>query len=96
MNQGRWRRSAVRSRGPGREGGGACTQPRGRFASLIGVALLTGPGAWAAERKEFRDWPAGTSPAEVGRRVAENFVARPFERPDRFVIYPRSAPGTAR
>ena len=36
----------------------------------------------------FRDWPAGSSPAEVGRRVAENFAARPFQRPTAFIIYP--------
>ena len=36
----------------------------------------------------FTDWPAGSSPAEIGRRVAENFVARPFQRPTGFVIYP--------
>jgi unsaturated rhamnogalacturonyl hydrolase len=36
----------------------------------------------------FANWPAGQSPAEVGRRVAENFAARPFERPTGFVIYP--------
>ena len=36
----------------------------------------------------FRDWPAGASPAEVGRRVAENFAARPFQRPTAFIIYP--------
>src|SRR5262245_36829964 len=27
---------------------------------------------------DLRDWPAGASPAEVGRRVAENFIARPY------------------
>jgi len=36
----------------------------------------------------FADWPAGLSPAEVGSRVAENFVARPFQRPTGFIIYP--------
>jgi rhamnogalacturonyl hydrolase YesR len=36
----------------------------------------------------FANWPAGTSPAEIGRRVAENFVVRPFQRPTRYVIYP--------
>jgi len=36
----------------------------------------------------FRDWPAGTLPAVAGRLVAENFAARPFERPTGFVIYP--------
>ena len=36
----------------------------------------------------FRDWPSAALPAAVGRRVAENFAARPFERPTGFVIYP--------
>jgi len=36
----------------------------------------------------FSNWPAGSSPAEVGKRVAENFAARPFERPTGFIIYP--------
>ncbi len=40
----------------------------------------------------FSNWPAGTSPREVGERVAENFVARKLDfeaNPRRqFVIYP--------
>ena len=36
----------------------------------------------------FDDWPVGASPAEIGTRVAENFAARPFQRPTGFVIYP--------
>ena len=36
----------------------------------------------------FTEWPAGQSPAEIGRRVAENFAARPFQRPTGFIIYP--------
>lgn len=36
----------------------------------------------------FTNWPAGASPREFGKRVAENFAARPFERPDAYVIYP--------
>ena len=36
----------------------------------------------------FDDWPVGASPAAIGTRVAENFAARPFERPTGFVIYP--------
>ena len=48
----------------------------------------------------FKNWPAGTSPREVGKRIAENWVARDFEfeqmvtqngvqKPRRqFVIYP--------
>jgi unsaturated rhamnogalacturonyl hydrolase len=42
----------------------------------------------AAGAEYFSNWPAGQSPAEIGRRVAENFAARPFERPTGFVIYP--------
>ncbi|MCX6538098.1 MAG: glycoside hydrolase family 88 protein [Acidobacteria bacterium] len=44
------------------------------------------PGATLAQA--FANWPAGLSPAEVGTRVAENFVVRPFQRPTGFVIYP--------
>lgn len=40
----------------------------------------------------FTQWPAGTAPAEVGKRVAENFAARSFQwqtDPKRkYVIYP--------
>ncbi|MFO7693379.1 MAG: glycoside hydrolase family 88 protein [Vicinamibacterales bacterium] len=36
----------------------------------------------------FRNWPADALPAVVGRRVAENFAARPFQRPAAFIIYP--------
>jgi rhamnogalacturonyl hydrolase YesR len=45
-------------------------------------------------KQYFSDWPAGGSPQEVGKRVAENFVARPFfyvtgENPSRrTVVYP--------
>ncbi|HET7626651.1 MAG TPA: glycoside hydrolase family 88 protein [Verrucomicrobiae bacterium] len=40
----------------------------------------------------FADWPKGASPQEVGRRVAENFLDRPFDFETnsrrRYVIYP--------
>jgi hypothetical protein len=62
---------------------------RKALALLVAGAVALGAGAGvAAERKELRDWPAGTSPREVGKRVALNFVVRPFERPTRYVIYP--------
>ena len=38
------------------------------FLTLSGTSLT------AAQPKEFRDWPAGAAPAEVGKRVAERFV----------------------
>jgi rhamnogalacturonyl hydrolase YesR len=72
------------------------------LALLLATALISfGTGiSVAAQSKYFKDWPAGTSPQEVGKRVAENFVARKFEfeqmvksggveKPKRqFVIYP--------
>jgi rhamnogalacturonyl hydrolase YesR len=66
---------------------------------LAALALLAlAPAARAADH--FKNWPAGASPKEVGKRVAENWVARSFEfeqvvtqngvvKPRRqYVIYP--------
>ena len=58
------------------------------FALLLGLAGCQSHSSPAA----FTNWPAGQSPVEIGKRVAENFAARPFqwtqgERP-RVVIYP--------
>jgi unsaturated rhamnogalacturonyl hydrolase len=36
----------------------------------------------------FAKWPAGASPREIGLRVAEEFVTRPFERPHGAIVYP--------
>ena len=33
----------------------------------------------AAKSDYFSNWPAGTSPQEIGKRVAENFAARKFD-----------------
>lgn len=43
--------------------------------------------------KEFRDWPAGTSPQEIGKRVAERYVASRYLNlrrtpPTPTIIYP--------
>jgi rhamnogalacturonyl hydrolase YesR len=40
-----------------------------------------------AADKEFTNWPAGTSPTEIGKRVAERFVASGHLR-DNTIIYP--------
>jgi unsaturated rhamnogalacturonyl hydrolase len=58
------------------------------FATLVAaVALLiltlTLPAA--AQTNYFTDWPAGTSPAEVGKRVAEHFVISPHADPKHIV-----------
>jgi unsaturated rhamnogalacturonyl hydrolase len=74
-------------------------QPKAIALSLAALVLLsTAPAARAADH--FKNWPAGSSPTEVGKRVAENWVARSFEfeqtvaqngaqKPKRqYVIYP--------
>ncbi len=56
----------------------------------VAVALLS-PALPSAAQKDagvFANWPAGASPAEVGRRVAENFAARSLDRPTGFIVYP--------
>ena len=63
---------------------------------LAAVMMCSGAGpalaqTTAAPRKvaAFEQWPAGASPEEVGKRIAENYAARPIERWDTgFVIYP--------
>jgi len=63
-----------------------------RPLALLLLAGLAAPGLRAATPAAFTDWPAGTAPAEIGKRVAENFAARPFQwqtDPKRkYVIYP--------
>jgi unsaturated rhamnogalacturonyl hydrolase len=67
-------------------------------ATLIVLAFTGANGS--AQSRYFGNWPKGTSPKEIGKRVAENFAARKFEfeqmvksgdgeKPKRqFVIYP--------
>lgn len=63
-------------------------------AALIPAAVLmmTAGCATVSQPKFFSNWPESASPAEVGRRVAENFDARKFDfetNPRRqYVIYP--------
>jgi unsaturated rhamnogalacturonyl hydrolase len=58
---------------------------------LLAFACPQAPAKSLAKSDDFKNWPAGTSPQEVGKRVAENFAARQleFEQGKReFVIYP--------
>jgi len=54
----------------------------GLWALLLILALFPIPHLNASDvleslsARSFRDWPAGASPAEVGRRISEEFVAR--------------------
>jgi rhamnogalacturonyl hydrolase YesR len=45
----------------------------------------------SAQSKYFKKWDAGTSPREIGQRVSQNWLARPFDYESgkrKFVIYP--------
>lgn len=59
--------------------------------AIIAIIVMTGPRA-TAQSNVFGNWPAGASPKEIGKRVAENFVARKLDfetNPKReYVIYP--------
>ena len=60
--------------------------------ALAAALLVLNPAAAAARANHFDRWPAGASPREVGKRVAENFLARKLDfetNPRRqYVIYP--------
>ncbi len=60
----------------------------------MGSLLVLSAGRAPAQMDYFADWPAGTSPQEVGRRVVDNFLARKFEfdtNPQhQYVIYPEA------
>jgi unsaturated rhamnogalacturonyl hydrolase len=56
-----------------------------------GILISWGVVPAAAKSNSFDKWPAGSSPKEVGKRVAENFLARKFEFETgkrQYVIYP--------
>lgn len=56
---------------------------------LLGLAALLGAGS--AEAQDLKNWPAGASPQEVGKRVAENFIPRKLRAEGKrggTVIYP--------
>src|SRR5262245_27648357 len=60
------------------------------WLSVIGFLLVANTHAYA-QSADLSKWPAGSSPQEVGKRVAENFVARQFEWAQgkrEYVIYP--------
>lgn len=53
-----------------------------KFLSLVCLAALLFTGCTAVQKsgsKYFTNWPVGTSPQEIGTRVAENFAARKFD-----------------
>ena len=54
---------------------------------LAAMAALAAAVLGATQPNYFTDWPAGTSPKEIGKRVAERFVQSPHQDPKR-IIYP--------
>jgi unsaturated rhamnogalacturonyl hydrolase len=59
------------------------------------LAIIVVASFATAQVKELKNWPAGTSPQEVGKRVAEHFVTTPHtnfgrKEPPSFITYPES------
>ena len=64
-------------------------------ATLLVLPAAFPPLACKAQQKEFKKWPAGTSPKEIGKRVAERFVLSPHTNfnkpaPPEHITYPES------
>jgi unsaturated rhamnogalacturonyl hydrolase len=45
----------------------------------LGLALQAGTAAVSAQQDYFSNWPAGSSPQEVGKRLAEHFITSPHQ-----------------
>lgn len=64
------------------------------FTLLLAMALLVMTGSSVmAQADYFKNWPAGASPQEVGKRVAQNFAARQIDAEQgkrKYVIYPEA------
>jgi unsaturated rhamnogalacturonyl hydrolase len=60
--------------------------------ALIFVALcfisMQNYGQKARDNSDLRHWPAGSSPQEIGKRIAEHFIIRPLPAPPMKITYP--------
>ena len=54
---------------------------------LPGLLVLSSSGCLWAQGNFLSNWPAGSSPQEVGKRVAEHFVVSPHQDPQQ-IVYP--------
>jgi len=66
-----------------------------RIFSFITLSFIFSIAAMSSfgQSEYFSNWPAGRSPKEIGKRLAENFVKRDFEFQSgkhQFVIYPEA------
>src|SRR5260370_36846028 len=55
------------------------------LVAAVALLIITLALPAAAQTNYFTDWPAGTSPQEVGKRVTEHFVIRPHADPKHIV-----------
>ncbi len=53
-------------------------QHRKMFMAFVAVCIIA-PALPLQAQKEFKKWPAGTSPQEVGKKVAEHLVTTPHQ-----------------
>src|ERR1035441_4354433 len=65
------------------------TQRKSISRTMAACPWLRGAAAQGYAQKEFKNWPAGSSPQEIGKRVAERFVASKHLR-DNTIIYPET------
>jgi rhamnogalacturonyl hydrolase YesR len=65
------------------------TQRKSISRTVVAGAMLLGAAAQGYAQKEFQNWPAGSSPQEIGKRVAERFVVSKHLR-DNTIIYPET------
>ena len=54
---------------------------------VAGTLILAAVRPSVAQSNDFANWPARSSPADIGKRVAEHFVVAPHQDPRR-IIYP--------
>ena len=59
-------------------------------ALCMSMIFALNPSAFGQENTYFTNWPAGLSPQEVGKRVAEHFYSSPTD----FSITLRTSPST--
>lgn len=71
--------------------------PRNNGCWILGMIVVIAAATLvsAQQPKEFKNWPVGTSPQQVGKRVAERFVVTPHtnfgrKEPPTFITYPES------
>jgi hypothetical protein len=44
----------------------------------VGMVIIWCGTQGVAQQEEFSSWPEGASPQAIGKRVAENFIVRPY------------------